>query len=329
MSKQNLGYSSFTTSIKGYGKKVSTQAPSHITIAWGTSDYFLFKISKTAKSLWSQHGDSPVLVHEGQNLAKEGLSSLFEQAGLFAQKSLHIVRRAEKIKDLGKKLEKLGELNPSNHIIFCVETNRKPTKLFKVLAKFNPTEVPCFPPKTREMQNFLFDLYKDSKLNVEQKATQLILQAIGEDLFNLENAVQKISMEYAYQETPITYNQIASSIGVMREDHAFKLVNHIIEGKSSKAQILIEDLLERGTEPLSILGIIARHVRNAIQLSGHQPEASYLPAFVKKQYSSYLRRVSQTRLKQALIVCQRIDQSLKSNQKISPSLQLSSLLSII
>ena len=229
---------------------------------------------------------------------------------------MHIVKRA-KVSKTFQKLDKLGSLETNNHIVFCIETNKRPEKLFKQLSAFNPTEVPCHPPKVRELQSFLFNLFTEAKVNVEQKAAQLILQSIGDDLFALENAVNKISLEFADQSEPITYNQIAASIGVMREDHAFKLVNHIIDGKKAQAQILIEDLIERGTEPLSILGIITRHIKNAIQLSGSNASASYLPQFVKKQYSGYTRKVSKERLKLALVHSHKMDVSIKSNSKYS------------
>ena len=328
MAKSKYSYTNFQNAVKGLSKKNAT-AP-QLIIAWGPSDFLLMKITSMVKSAANKQGGSiPVIFHEGSNLAQEGLSGLFEQAGLFAQKSLHIVKRTEKIKDLPKKIEKLGTLTPGNDILFCIQTDKHPAKLFKVLNSFSPYEVPCFAPKTKEMQNFLFNLCTAARLNVEQKAINLLLQSIGEDLFSLENAVRKISLEYAEQHEPITYDQIATSIGVMREDNTFKLQNHIIDGKKGLALLLVEDLLERGIEPLSILGILSRHLRQAIQLSGPNKDKVFLPSFVKNQYAGYIKRVGLEKLKLGLIKCHDMDRTFKSSTKISPNLLLSDLVSSI
>lgn len=328
MSKSYDSYASFKTELNKLRSNIKSGQLPRIIVVWGPSEYLLNKTCKIAKNSWLRQTNSPAVVHESSNLIKDGLDVVFEQAGLFTASSLHIVRRAEKIKSLENKLSNLQF--SSNNIIFWIEASRRPNKLFKALSSYRPQEITCSSPKPRELHLFLKDLCQERKLNIEQKAYQLILQAVGEDLYELENTIEKLSLEFAFSEKhEISVDQIASSIGVLREDHAFKLVDHILNRRLSNAYILIDDLICRGIEPLAILGILARHLRNAIKLLEPGNDGVNLPPFVKRQYASYLKIKKFDDLKQAMIFCQKIDLQLKSNKKLSPTIQLNSLLTIL
>lgn len=311
-------------------KSFSSEQPPTIYVAWGISDYLLLKTSDVIKKSWLKHSGENAIFHDASALAKEGLSSVFESEGLFSQTNLHIVRRAETIKDLAKKITKLGDLNTANHILFCLETKTNPQKLLKALPSKNIMEIPCFPPKTFELTNFIGFLSRSKKVTLDQNAQSTLLQSLGEDLFAIDNALEKLSIEFYDQQIVITSDMVAKSCAVIREDHVFKLTNHILANEKAKAQLLVTNLLSRGTEPLSILGILTKHLRTAASFTnGPSKDHGYLPGFVKNQYTAYARSRGVRGIKTAIDTCHLIDVRFKSSRKVSPQNELASLIDIL
>ena len=98
-----------------------------------------------------------------------------------------------------------------------------------------------------------------------------------------------------------------------------------------EAELFLSELLERGESGLAVVGVIARHCRNAIKIhhnlsvrDSHKC-AVQLPQAVLKSYNNYVVGCDGRKFRKALEVCHQIDFSTKRTNKVSDRFLLSKL----
>ncbi len=158
---------------------------------------------------------------------------------------------------------------------------------------------------------------KSFSLNLDDDALELLIDLIGNDFFKLNNELKKLSLIFREDTNLLSAKSISPELGMLRQDHAFTLTDHILSHKKEAALKLIDQLLTRGESSISILGIIARHCRNSLAFKRQQvlgePVEVRLPFHVKRTYQSYCQNLDERRISEALSFCQKVDSSLKSS----------------
>ena len=320
---------SFDETLKYTEDILISSQTAKVFIIWSSSDLLLLKFARSIQNCWERISQEIGCSHDGHTISKDDLQNIFEQGGLFTRRNLHLVVRCEKIRNLGQKLKDVISIQPSNHVLLLFESTKQPKNILNLFKNTKPEEISFTPPRGKELRTYVLEAFRRQNFKITADSIEFMIRSVGDDLIILENAINTICMEFAEQKQAITKNQIAESLGVLREDHAFKVQNYLLEGKRANAQILIEKLLDAGSEPLSLLGILARHVRNSIELSGIGAQNTRLPAFVRKQYGQYLKRKEISDFALALHMCQKIDRLLKSNSKASAGILLTQLINIL
>jgi DNA polymerase III delta subunit len=92
----------------------------------------------------------------------------------------------------------------------------------------------------------------------------LLIDSNGLDLSRLHNEVQKMAFVFVDHNKMLTSEDIAPILGIIREDHVFELFTLLRGKQSSKAQLFLEHLLERGEKPIAVTGILSRYARDMI-----------------------------------------------------------------
>lgn len=328
MKKQ--GYSDFFNDLKSVSAEWKTTNKPGIFFAWGTCEFFLDKAIATFKSNKTALLGTPYSRQNGSDLDFDGFSNLWQQAGMFAESEIYIIDHIEKNKNLSAMLEEIPSSNHiGNHILLTYNGSKLPAKIQKDLQKINAKLIHCFEPNKPELFKLTSDLCKKNKLNLGAESIHFLIENLGNELFQLENEIKKISLIFADEpEEHLTVNMISEHLGFLKEDHAFQLTDFLLHSKNSSAQCLIDDLMDRGESPIAVLGILTKHLRNTLIIGYGSKKGlredvlakkTKLPNFVVRSYNSYVRKVNLQKIATALTLCQEADLTFKSrkfNEKI-------------
>lgn len=320
------------TGLKSYLKDLSDitslldKGPEKAIVLYGDEDYFLSAGCRAIQHQWSKKTQNQGSNHETDAAIKSGMSDFFEASGLFSQTSLHIFKRAEKAKKLPGILAKITPATVNNHLVFVFHSAKSPAAVNKALKNIygqDPALLACKPIKDYELSSFCQMIAKKKKLDLTPDAINQLVLAIGNNPSGISNALEKLSLEFHDKKVAITGDTIQGSVAVMREDHAFKLTDLMISGQKNAAHLLVHDLLNRGSEPLSLLGIIFRHVKLAQQFKSGTPPKVH--PFVQKKYAPYAKKISSENLKEAVRLIQSADHSLKSSSSVPSTLMFAEI----
>jgi len=324
MAAQSPSFSDFTKTLKGTLGEWKNLDENRITVAFGNCDFLLHKCAESFKSVFSKIEDVHYGSFEGSALDQEKFQTLWQSQGMFEPASSYIIRRADKTKQLGKFLTAISSCDDvQNKILFSFNLPKVPVKIKKDLDRLNAIYIPCFKATTKDIPGFINSLCKKHKLNVSPQGQGFLQHCLGEDLFRIENEILKLSLIFSEHSKTIESDDIALYLGVLREDHAFKLTNLLIDKKFSDAQVLASSLIKKGESAIAIIGILSRHIRNAIRIgdalrSGGQPGnlagKLRLPNFVIRSYNQYVKGLNLQEMSSVLAMCQSADLKLKTSK---------------
>jgi DNA polymerase III delta subunit len=296
-----------------------------MVVLFGPESYFIHAASKSYRGAWHSQSNGDVVHYEAEQVGDGGFELL--QCGLFAPATLHCLSFKDQ-KKLSSAM-KFAELSPVGSF-FCFEFYKDEIPK-SIEAKLKGAHlVRCSPPDRNELSFFVHSLAKRSSLTLENSAVDLIIENVGDDYATLENEVTKLGL--IFSEDPkkkITRDMVAPILGILREDHAFRISDLLVENKFQEASILMDELVKRGESSLAILGLLSRHIRLLMQhLPGQagrsDPTRIRLPGWLKSKYERVSRRYTASRLSQLLEILARADIRLKSTT-IDESILLNSV----
>jgi len=338
LDKSSQTYKDFAIALGKIQDAVKSKTILAPIVIYGPSSYLGFKACNALRDSWLQlYGDDDSFhSFDADDLDLSLCDSLVEQRSLFQSSTLYMLKRCEK--KLGALLTgQLGSVASSGQeqwIFAFSPSDKLPAKLSDLLQKMGAQFVCCVDPFPADLPRFILSLAKRFGVALSLDAASLFVTVCGNDLFQIDNELSKIALIFAGREAVLTPSDITPYLNILREDHAFELTNFILKRKGAQAQMLLEDLLGRGESGLAILGLFARHCRNAIAVSELHSRRSplreiasilRLPVPVVNLYNDYVRSQPHELFASLLIECARADEYLKSS-RISEELVLSSLL---
>jgi DNA polymerase III delta subunit len=314
----------FSDSLRDAGKAWIPESVPSLTVAWGNSDYFINKASLAFRKNFSAQESVYYGSFDAVQLSTVEFMNLTRSSGIFDPTAAYCIRRVHEVKEFWKNLAEITNITAvQNHLFLCVEGSKLPVKFQEHCQRLACSMVPCFELSGSDLQSYLTLLCRKFSLITSAAGQRFLLECIGDDLYRLENEVQKLSLIFADSKEEIGPNELAHYLGILREDHAFKLTNLLMNGRPTDAMVLVTDLISRGESSLAILGIFARHLRIAIKvaISRQVDSRDYeiarklqLPAFIIKSYNQYAKKVNVRNLAHALVLCQRADVILKTSR---------------
>jgi DNA polymerase III delta subunit len=323
------GYRKFVTELNQLCSLNSVESFPTCLVLHGSEDFFVRSSASAYSSRWKEISGGEVLRHGDLH---DGIdwSILLGQTGLFSSSSLHVFRVSD-LRKLPAMLKKISSAQA--HASFCLMVTKE--ELGKSADQIGPKGkiVGCSPPAGAEMRGFIQALGNKHGLRLNLDAAEFVLSMLGEDYQLISNEVEKLGLILAdLKGTEIGHQEIAPLLGFLRDDHAFKISDLLIEGKISEAELLVRSLLEKGESALALLGILARHIRMIIYHTSAPGKnlsndgTMRLPSWLRVKYEQLARKQSirfSIRMNRML---QSIDASLKTN-RVSEHLAMTELFS--
>ncbi len=196
----------------------------------------------------------------------EGLFERFEDAQSYGKTKKKTQGGAKKdVQPWQEFIEFVPAMPPTTVVVFCDGKLSEKNKLFNQLHSF--AKIKSFPqPSVKQLHSWIHTTVRQRESSISEEAVDLLIQFIGPDLWSMSNEIDKIITFKNKQ--AITLDDVKELTCYVRETSIFNLVDAVIAGDESKAELLLDNLLKHGTAPAYILTMIARQFR--IILMAHE-----------------------------------------------------------
>jgi DNA polymerase-3 subunit delta len=216
---------------------------------------------------------------------------------------------------------------PTTTILVLLDESLKPqNSLLKVLSPL--ASVKMFPVlKGDNLKLWCQKRVKQTGGHISEGAASLLTALVGEDLWAITSEIDKLLL---YSEgRPITEVDVQAVVSQASQASIFRLVDAILEGRSTEAIKLLHRLFDDGLHPAYILVMITRQFRLALQARELYSEGLKLPeikqqlgqTFVTEKALAQGRQYSQQQLEKAYRQLLDVDLSIKRG-KIDSELAL-------
>lgn len=204
----------------------------------GEEPYYVDKISDyIEENLLSEEekGFNQMIIY-GRDTSVDDIVSNAKRYPMMAERQVVIVKEAQ---DLSRTIEKLTDYaenpQPTTVLVLCYKYRKldKRKKLHKVIKK---TGVVFEGKKLYENQvgDWIIRTMKSRGYPVSPKASQMLVEFLGNDLGKIDNELQKLQL-ICQKGTSITPELIEENIGISKDFNNFELRNAIGEKDSLKA----------------------------------------------------------------------------------------------
>jgi DNA polymerase-3 subunit delta len=147
----------------------------------------------------------------------------------------------------------------SSVVIFVARDLDKRKKLTKAL--FDKATVIEFPPVSDgEARAWAKEYLKGLKVAIDERAVGELVTLVGTDIRTLRSELDKLTIA-AVDTNRITVDLIDELIGRSRELTNFALTDHLIARNRKRALEILYRLLEDGSEPVMLIGLIGSNYR--------------------------------------------------------------------
>ena len=147
-------------------------------------------------------------------------------------------------------------------VIFVADEFDKRRKIAKLLTD-NAAAAEFCELKDVELAKWARDKIKDAGSEIDERALRLLVSLVGPDVRRLTIEIQKLSTA-ALPDKVISPELIESLVANSREISNFDLTDNLFAGRSTEALRILKKILDDGSEPLALLGLISYNVRRLL-----------------------------------------------------------------
>ncbi len=148
---------------------------------------------------------------------------------------------------------------PFSVVIFVADEFDKRRKVAKLLIDSTATVEFC-ELNDDELTKWGRDKIKEAGSEIDERALRLLLSLVGPDARRLTVEIEKLSTA-ALPEKIISTDLIESLVVNSREIPNFDLTDYLIAGRKTEALSVLKKILDDGSEPLALLGLISYNLR--------------------------------------------------------------------
>jgi len=252
-----------------------------------------YRLQQKLKEIEAQYKE----IHKsGLNLEKiDALQIEFEefadklfQYSMFIKKKLFFLENlfsSQKFKE--KFLEKIKEITKSQDLIVVFEKKELPKrdKLFLSLKKHGKSQE-FESLKGKMLENWIKNEFQKEKIKVSEQALNLLLEFIGNDLWQLSNEIKKlVCLKKSLKADDLIEEVKSEDIEILvkpkLEANIFKIIDALSQKNKKKALKLIQESLLKENKPLVILNIINFQFRGLLIAKTLMEEGKTLNDFLK------------------------------------------------
>jgi DNA polymerase III subunit delta len=153
---------------------------------------------------------------------------------------------------------------PDTVLIFVADElngNRRVAKLLKeycVAVEFTRMD-------ERELAAWARRQFKDAGAEIDEYTLRYLLSRVEPDLRRISNEISKL-IAAALPQSVVTADLIDGLVPHTRELSNFELTDHLMAGRSREAMQTLAKVLDEGTEPLALLGLISYNYRRLLMV---------------------------------------------------------------
>jgi DNA polymerase-3 subunit delta len=225
-------------------------------------------------------------------------------------------------------LSYLQDPSPSTFLIFRGEKPSAPKEVIEAI-KARGAILEFRPRSEKNAERWLTDHVRREHKRIHTEAVRALIERVGTREGDLEQEINKI-ITYIGEDDTITEDHVNELCVEARTHRVFDLTDALIEKRSKDALRILHRLLEGGSSPLGLIGLMARQVRLiwiARELSGagkgilEWPRGLSIPQFLKNRLLKQAKKWDEGSLEKAFEGLIRIDKALKRG-RLNPEILL-------
>jgi DNA polymerase-3 subunit delta len=225
----------------------------------------------------------------------------------------HLLKRED---DWGPVAAYLDSPSPTTVLALTAEAFDGRTRLAK---RFGEAGVVLKADKVdaRELRGFVARQAGAAGARLSAGALDALLQACGDDLAAIHDGVSKLAL-YVDPDREVTVRDVEEVVPPSRQFSIFELVDAVGSRDTARAFDLITRLADQGEPPLRILAMVARQIRQLVDVKtgrDDSPRLSGLHPFVRSKLSGQAARFSQKDLVRAVTALRSADRTIKSSKR--------------
>lgn len=259
---------------------------------------------------------------------------------LFGDRQILELRLTGKLNDQGRKslVAYAESANPDNLLLIVsdrIEAAQAKAKWFTKVTDVG-WWVPVWPIERQQLPGWLRQRLQQQGLQIEDDALALLSDRVDGNLLAARQEIDKLLL--INEGTTITLETVIQAVADSARYNIFDLSAAFLSGDLSRSQRVLTGLSAEGIEPPIVLWVLARELRNLVQLAEAQANGQSLDATFKRlrvfekhqgPYQAALRRGHLHLWQQCLIRCGDIDATIKGRRAGNPWHALSVLVSEI
>jgi DNA polymerase-3 subunit delta len=149
-------------------------------------------------------------------------------------------------------------------LIFIADELDKRRKVSKLLLD-NATAVEFGELSEPELAKWARDRIRDASSEIDDRALRLLISLVGPDVRRLTTEIEKLSTA-ALPDKTITSDLVELLVANSREISNFDLTDHLFAGRKAEALSVLKKILDDGSEPLALLGLLSYNVRRLLMV---------------------------------------------------------------
>jgi len=205
-------------------------------------------------------------------------------------------------------------------VIFIADDFDKRRKIAKLLTD-RTMAVEFGELKDVELAKWARDKVRENDSEIDERALRMLISLVGPDVRRLTNEIEKLSTA-ALPGKIISVELIESLVANSREISNFDLTDHLFTGRKTEALKVLKKILDDGSEPLALLGLISYNLRRLLmakEAMSQGAERAEVARIAKLRYSdqeSFLaaaRRADPAKLSRAIQLLAKTDLAIKTS----------------
>jgi len=217
----------------------------------------------------------------------------------------------------------LREAPASSRIVLVVDQD-KPAGLPVLLNTLERTPsagtvvIDCTPLKPAEAERWAQETAAEAGHRLAQAAARLLVHKVGTNAGLIRQEVAKLAA-YAGRRASITFEDVQAVAVQTAEESVFALMDALGEQNTNRALAVLRQVLAQGENPLGLIALMARHVRQIWTARGSTGPAALaqelrLPGFVAEKLLAQARRLDYDELGRMLCRLADADEAIKTGR---------------